>query len=163
MSLFFSPTNALCSPVWLRLPWNQVFQKTNSGFSTSRGLFVWCECTSSPLISKVSRRVLTLHYFLHSSTATQLRSPPSPPARDPCLHAVLSVFFWQGPSFVNNPRSSSTPSSCSYRFTTRSLVVLQRRSHETSRLLTGEYKLKWGESLRFTPGFTTCKSSLHFV
>lgn len=103
--------------------------------------------------NKVSRRVLKLHYFpqFYSDAASV------PPQFCACTQFVnlrvplislcqqlsmwRQVFSWQGPPFIYIPFSSYpslTPYRCSYRFTRQSLVVLRRRSHRTSRLLTRE-------------------------
>lgn len=83
------------------------------------------ECTFSLLISKVSRRVSTLHhyffFFLHSSAPMQLHFPK----QDLCWRTALSVFFCQGPSLLIIHCLTLSDPAVVTGFTTRSLVVLK--------------------------------------
>lgn len=152
MSIF--PPNALCSPVWLWCSQSKVFQLQSLSLQPRKdSVLPKYKCSFSLLISEQGfQKRFEIALF---STVLQ-RCSLSPPTGTVLAHNLsvfgchslihtsncrCRVFSWQGPPFIYIPSSSYsplTPYRCSYRFTRQSLVVLRRRSHRTSRLLTSE-------------------------
>lgn len=91
------------------------------------------------LILLISKRGFLAEYFPQSYSDV---GPPRGAVRAHSPVIMAKIAFYQVLFFCSHaPFSSSpllAPHRCSYRFPTQALVVLQRRSHRMSRLLTSE-------------------------
>lgn len=145
----FFPPNALSSPNDFVVFTKSSLSATTLSFKPRIDLVLsTCKCNFSLLISKQGSK----ESFEIALFSAVLQPCSFSPPQLLCMHTVLSVFGChsllhtsncpcRGPPFIYIPHSSHPPltlSRCSYRFIRQALVVLLRRSHRTSRLLTNE-------------------------